>query len=102
MYSSTIHKPESQTNPTKRGTVCWAEGRTCSSYDLWGIPEEAGLGQEEDMDAVLDRGGLWGVYRFKRGFGGRVVCYASYDHVYSRFLYWLGMNASPWLARVRS
>ena len=80
--------------------MCWAKERGCSTYDLWGIPEEAGLGQEQDMEAALERGGLWGVYRFKRGFGGRVVRYASHDYVYSRFFYWLGMKVSPWLARL--
>ncbi len=78
----------------------WAKERGCTSYDLWGIPEEAGLQREEDMEDVLERGGLWGVYRFKRGFGGRIVRYPSYDYVYSRFSYWLGAKASPWLARV--
>ena len=53
------------------------------------------------MQAVLEKGGLWGVYRFKRGFGGTIVRYASYDYVYSRLLYWLGMKVSPWLARLR-
>jgi peptidoglycan pentaglycine glycine transferase (the first glycine) len=80
--------------------MCWAKERGCSTYDLWGIPEEAGSG-EEDMEAVLKRGGLWGVYRFKRGFGGRIVRYPSYDYVYSRFFYWLGMSASSWLARLQ-
>lgn len=49
----------------------WARRHGCSEYDLWGIPDED--------EAVLEAGfetrgdGLWGVYRFKRGFGGRVV-----------------------------
>ena len=79
--------------------MCWAKERGCSSYDLWGIPHKAGLG-EEDMEAVLKRGGLWGVYRFKRGFGGRVVRHSpSYDYVYSRFVYWLGTEVYPRLRR---
>jgi len=70
--------------------MLWARERGCTGYDLWGIPDEAGE-DEEDMEEVSKRGGLWGVYRFKRGFGGRVVRYApSYDYVYSRVLYWLG------------
>ena len=48
------------------------------------------------MEEVLKRGGLWGVYRFKRGFGGRAVWFsASYDYVYSRFSYWLGTEVYP-------
>lgn len=70
--------------------MLWARERGCTSYDLWGIPDEAGE-DEEDMEEVLKRGGLWGVYRFKRGFGGRVVRYSpSYDYVYSPVMYWLG------------
>jgi peptidoglycan pentaglycine glycine transferase (the first glycine) len=68
--------------------ILWAKQRGCLTYDLWGIPDE-----EED---VLEReflkrsDGLWGVYRFKRGFGGRVVHYlGAYDYVYSPLLYWL-------------
>ncbi len=53
------------------------------------------------MEAVLKRGGLWGVYRFKRGFGGRVVWHSpSYDYVYSRFVYWLGTEVYPRLRAV--
>ncbi len=77
----------------------WAKERGCTTYDLWGIPDEAGSG-EEDMEEVLDRGGLWGVYRFKRGFGGRIVRHCpSYDHVYSPLVYWLATRAYP---RLRS
>ena len=73
----------------------WAREQGCTTYDLWGIPDEAGEG-EEDMEEVLKRGGLWGVYRFKRGFGGRVVRHSpSYDYVYSPFLYWLGTRVYP-------
>lgn len=49
----------------------WARRRGCSTYDLWGVPDtdaeelEAGFTSRQD--------GLWGVYRFKRGFGGRLI-----------------------------
>jgi lipid II:glycine glycyltransferase (peptidoglycan interpeptide bridge formation enzyme) len=75
--------------------MLWAKERGCVSYDLWGIPDEAGEG-EEDMEEVLGRGGLWGVYRFKRGFGGRVVRHSpSYDYVYRPVLYWFGTRVYP-------
>lgn len=50
--------------------------------------------------------GLWGVYRFKQGFGGRVVRYAdAYDYIYNAPLYWAGTSLLPrvrsWLATVR-
>ncbi|MEJ5313586.1 MULTISPECIES: peptidoglycan bridge formation glycyltransferase FemA/FemB family protein [Anaerolinea] len=48
----------------------WAASRGCRWYDLWGVPDEA----EEVLEARFEtrRDGLWGVYRFKRGFGGVV------------------------------
>jgi len=81
--------------------MCGAKEQGCTTYDLWGIPEAAGSG-EEDMEEMLKRGGLWGVYRFKRGFGGRVVRHSpTYDYVYSPFLYWLGTRMYPRVRRSR-
>jgi lipid II:glycine glycyltransferase (peptidoglycan interpeptide bridge formation enzyme) len=76
----------------------WARARGCLTYDLWGIPDE----DEEVLEAeFLERaGGLWGVYRFKRGFGGRVVrLIGAYDDVYSRPLYWLYDRGGAFLER---
>lgn len=64
----------------------WARTRGCTSYDLWGIPDE----EEEFLEAQFSKrtDGLWGVYRFKRGFGG-VHCrtVGSWDRVYHPALY---------------
>lgn len=49
----------------------WARARACHTYDLWGVPDENEDVLERDFDKRND--GLWGVYRFKRGFGGQVV-----------------------------
>lgn len=66
--------------------MCWARARGCTEYDLWGIPDAA----EADLEAqfTIREDGLWGVYRFKRGFGGR-VCRAAgpWDRVYQPFWY---------------
>ena len=49
----------------------WARARGCTEYDLWGVPDEDEAVLE---DGFADRSdGLWGVYRFKRGFGGEVA-----------------------------
>lgn len=64
----------------------WAKARGCAAYDLWGIPDE----DEERLEAQFTerRDGLWGIYRFKRGFGGRVHRYlGAYDYVYSPLWY---------------
>jgi peptidoglycan pentaglycine glycine transferase (the first glycine) len=70
----------------------WAKARGCETYDLWGIPdvEESDIGpsvmEAEDHGALS--GGMGGLYRFKRGFGGREVRYVgAYDSVYNRPLY---------------
>jgi peptidoglycan pentaglycine glycine transferase (the first glycine) len=66
----------------------WAKERGCQTYDLWGIPDA----EEEMLEAQFAQrsDGLWGLYRFKRGFGGQVVRYVgSYDYVYVKPLYWL-------------
>jgi len=68
--------------------IQWARERGCLTYDLWGIPDEEEEVLEREFTERSD--GLWGVYRFKRGFGGQVVHYlGAYDYVYSPPLYWL-------------
>jgi lipid II:glycine glycyltransferase (peptidoglycan interpeptide bridge formation enzyme) len=66
--------------------IRWAKSLGCREYDLWGIPDadEATLAAQ-----YLSRNdGLWGVYRFKRGFGGQVVRFAgAFDRVYNPLLY---------------
>lgn len=76
----------------------WARNTGCRIYDLWGIPDEAvKLHASDEQTATPTQGGLWGVYQFKRGFGGELVCYVgAYDYVYSRQLYALVNN---WLLR---
>lgn len=64
----------------------WAKKFGCTEYDLWGIPDEDEEILEEEFSDRSD--GLWGVYRFKRGFGGiirRQSC--AYDRIYMPILY---------------
>jgi peptidoglycan pentaglycine glycine transferase (the first glycine) len=66
----------------------WARSRGCSSYDLWGVPDADLRTLEAGFEARLD--GLWGVYRFKRGFGGELRrAVGPWDRVYNPFLYLL-------------
>lgn len=66
--------------------IRWAKARGCEEYDLWGVPDE----NEDTLEANFEtrHDGLWGVYRFKRGFGGQVKRAAqALDKVYMPLLY---------------
>jgi len=78
--------------------IRWARERGCLTYDLWGIPDEVGEEPEKYTRTVTDRqGGLWGVYRFKQGFGGQVVRYVgAYDYIYRPALAWLYNKVVTW------
>ncbi|HCK67184.1 MAG TPA: hypothetical protein DHW49_13050 [Anaerolineae bacterium] len=67
--------------------IRWAKSKGCEEYDLWGVPDE----NEETLEANFEsrHDGLWGVYRFKRGFGGQLRRAAqALDKVYNPLLYW--------------
>jgi peptidoglycan pentaglycine glycine transferase (the first glycine) len=64
----------------------WAKERGCSQYDLWGIPDQP----EAKLEAAFAErnDSLWGVYRFKRGFGGEIKrTVGTADRVYNRLVY---------------
>ena len=64
----------------------WAKARGATHYDLWGVPDE----DEETLEANFETrdDGLWGVYRFKRGFGGKLIREPdAMDRVYSPMMY---------------
>ncbi|HEX5837926.1 MAG TPA: peptidoglycan bridge formation glycyltransferase FemA/FemB family protein [Anaerolineales bacterium] len=65
----------------------WAKAHGCEEYDLWGVPDEEEATLEANFEKRQD--GLWGVYRFKRGFGGQLKRAAqAMDRVYNPLLYW--------------
>ena len=64
----------------------WARAHGCTEYDLWGVPDADEATLEAGFETRHD--GLWGVYRFKRGFGGEVKRAAqALDRVYVPWLY---------------
>lgn len=66
----------------------WAKARGCEEYDLWGVPDEDEATLEANFETRRD--GLWGVYRFKRGFGGELKrAKQAMDRVYNPLLYWV-------------
>lgn len=74
----------------------WAKERGCTEYDLWGVPDEDEATLEAQFETRHD--GLWGVYRFKRGFGGQVKRAAQaldrvyWPPLYQLYLWRLGKN----------
>lgn len=73
----------------------WARARGCRLYDFWGIPDALGRAasitdqaERERLEAEARNDDLFGVYRFKKGFGGQIVRYLpAYDKVYMPALY---------------
>ena len=76
--------------------IRYAKARGAKLYDLWGIPDAS----EDQLEAQFTErsDGLWGVYRFKRGFGGKVSRTApAFVKVYMPLLY----KAYRWLKKRR-
>lgn len=66
----------------------WAKNRGCNVYDLWGIPDTDEENLEEEFLKKHSHEGLWGVYRFKRGFGGDVLrSVGAWDRIYYPGIY---------------
>jgi len=66
--------------------IQWAKTRGCTIYDMWGIPDEDETILESQFETRSE--GLWGVYGFKRGWGGQVVrSLGAWDKVYNPIIY---------------
>lgn len=73
----------------------WARQGQCQRYDFWGIPDalgQAAAAPNEPERLLLEQQAqsdeLFGVFRFKKGFGGQVVRYLpAYDQIYIAPLY---------------
>jgi peptidoglycan pentaglycine glycine transferase (the first glycine) len=68
--------------------IKWAQSIGCEGYDLWGITDH----DEKELEALFEskqhHDGLWGVYRFKRGFGGNIQrSVGAWDKAYRLILY---------------
>lgn len=70
----------------------WAKAQGATEYDFWGAP-----------NTLEDSAPMYGVYKFKMGFGGESVeRIPAHDFVVNRALYWLYAVARPrYLARLR-
>jgi len=84
--SANVHRERMPNYLLQWEAMRWARAQGCTEYDLWGVPDaeletlEAGFTHRSD--------GLWGVYRFKRGFGGILRrALGPWDRIYQPLLY---------------
>ena len=68
--SNDQHRDKMPTYAVQWAAMQWAKRQGCHTYDMWGIPDADEEALETDFQKRSD--GLWGVYRFKRGFGGNI------------------------------
>jgi len=101
--SGDAHREKMPTYLLQWEAMRWARSLGCTTYDLWGVPDE----DEAKLEAEFTRrrDGLWGVYRFKRGFGGRLVrSVGAWDRVYAPLRYrlyrWM-LDARRWMLETR-
>jgi len=83
--SRTVHRDKMPNHLLQWEAMRWAQEQGCTVYDMWGAPD------------VLDESDpLWGVYRFKQGFGGEFVRHiGAWDFPVSRPGYWLYTTVMP-------
>jgi peptidoglycan pentaglycine glycine transferase (the first glycine) len=65
--------------------IRWAKAHGYATYDFWGAP-----------DTLVESDPMWGVYRFKDGFGGTVVRHiGAWDYAPIPLLYWTYERLMP-------
>jgi lipid II:glycine glycyltransferase (peptidoglycan interpeptide bridge formation enzyme) len=83
--SSSAHREAMPNYALQWAAIRWARDLDCDSYDFWGAP-----------DAADPADPLWGLYRFKEGFGAEHVrLVGSWDHAARPLFYWLYSIALP-------
>ena len=86
--SSGEHRELNPTYLVQLEAMRWASRKGCREYDLYGVPDF----DEETLEAQFSerQDGLWGVYGFKRKFGGRLMRTAgAWERIYQPAMYWL-------------
>jgi lipid II:glycine glycyltransferase (peptidoglycan interpeptide bridge formation enzyme) len=83
--SREAHRAKMPSHLLQWEAVRWARTHGCEIYDFWGAPDE-----------FVESDPLWGVWKFKEGFGGQVVRHiGAWDFAPSRPLYWLYTTVMP-------
>ena len=84
--SRSIHRDKMPNHRLQWAAIKQAKSRGCTTYDLWGAPDK--LEQSDPM---------WGVYRFKKGFGAKFVPHiGAYDYTPRPLLYRLYTFLRPY------
>jgi len=95
MYGSSrnAHRDKMPNHQLQWEAIRWAKAQGATIYDMWGAP-----------NTFVESDPMWGVWRFKAGFGGRVVRHiGAWDKTLSRPWHWLYTIAIPrYLALWRS
>jgi peptidoglycan pentaglycine glycine transferase (the first glycine) len=83
--SRDLHRDKMPNHLLQWEAMRWSRAQGCAVYDMWGAPDE-----------LVESDPMWGVYRFKQGFGGQFVQHiGAWDYVASRPFYWLYATAMP-------
>jgi peptidoglycan pentaglycine glycine transferase (the first glycine) len=83
--SRDLHRERMPNHLLQWKAMRWAKRQGCAVYDMWGAP-----------DTLSESDPMWGVYRFKLGFGGQFVQGAgAWDYPTSGLLYWVYTVAMP-------
>ncbi|MCD4686502.1 MAG: peptidoglycan bridge formation glycyltransferase FemA/FemB family protein [Anaerolineae bacterium] len=83
--SSDAERNRMPTYALQWAAIQWAQANGYVTYDFWGAPDTF---SEDDP--------LWGVYRFKDGFGGTVVRHiGAWDYIPHPALYWAYERLMP-------
>jgi lipid II:glycine glycyltransferase (peptidoglycan interpeptide bridge formation enzyme) len=91
--SANVYRDKMPNHRLQWEAVRWAKAQGYKVYDLWGAP-----------DVFVESDQMWGVWRFKAGFGGQVVRHiGAWDMIVSRPWHWLYSSVIPrYLALLRS
>ncbi len=83
--SRDLHRDKMPNHLLQWEAIRWAKSNGCAVYDWWGAPDE--LSESDPM---------WGVYRFKEGFGGKFTAHiGAWDFPASNLWYWAYTVAMP-------
>ncbi len=83
--SRALHREKMPNHLLQWEAIRWAKRQGCVWYDFWGAP-----------DKIVKTDPLWGVYRFKQGFGGRLVPgIGAWDFAPRPGLYWFYTRLFP-------